>query len=184
MARTVPRLEVRCAWTFDGASLAGLDGRQLLLEPADTGHAVQCDVTARVRRLAGSVVGRSRVRRGARPRRPARQVTRARAIVRVTLYEAATVSATLRAGRPHADSPLRAHRRHALTARRLAGQVVPLHAHAVRTRRGGQHRAARASLHRVILSTRQLNRAVLARQGLLERRAQPIPEALDAMGAL
>src|SRR4051812_43967760 len=35
-----------------------------------------------------------------------------------------------------------------------------------------------------MLTTRALNRAVLARQGLLERRARPIPEALDAMGAL
>jgi hypothetical protein len=34
------------------------------------------------------------------------------------------------------------------------------------------------------LSRRQLNRALLARQGLLERREAPIPEMLDAMGAL
>ncbi|MDA0183541.1 winged helix DNA-binding domain-containing protein [Solirubrobacter phytolaccae] len=37
---------------------------------------------------------------------------------------------------------------------------------------------------RVILSQRQLNRAVLARQGLLERRALELPAALDAMGGL
>jgi len=36
----------------------------------------------------------------------------------------------------------------------------------------------------VILTTRQLNRAVLARQGLLERRALELPAALDAMGGL
>ena len=34
------------------------------------------------------------------------------------------------------------------------------------------------------LSPRELNRAVLARQGLLERRTLAIPDALDAMGAL
>jgi hypothetical protein len=34
------------------------------------------------------------------------------------------------------------------------------------------------------LTTRELNRAVLARQGLLERRELPFPDALDAMGAL
>lgn len=34
------------------------------------------------------------------------------------------------------------------------------------------------------LTTRELNRAVLARQGLLERRELSIPDALDAMGAL
>lgn len=34
------------------------------------------------------------------------------------------------------------------------------------------------------LTTRELNRALLARQGLLERRALEIPDALDAMGAL
>ena len=34
------------------------------------------------------------------------------------------------------------------------------------------------------LSQRRLNRAVLARQGLLERRALDLPEALDAMGCL
>jgi len=36
----------------------------------------------------------------------------------------------------------------------------------------------------VKLSQRQLNRAVLARQGLLERRALDLPDALDAMGCL
>jgi hypothetical protein len=36
----------------------------------------------------------------------------------------------------------------------------------------------------VILTQRQLNRAVLARQGLLERRALDLPDALDAMGGL
>ena len=36
----------------------------------------------------------------------------------------------------------------------------------------------------MILTQRQLNRALLARQGLLERRAITIPEALDAMGTL
>jgi hypothetical protein len=36
----------------------------------------------------------------------------------------------------------------------------------------------------VILTQRQLNRALLARQGLLERRATTIHEALDAMGTL
>ena len=36
----------------------------------------------------------------------------------------------------------------------------------------------------MILTQRQLNRALLARQGLLERRALSIPDALDAMGAL
>jgi len=36
----------------------------------------------------------------------------------------------------------------------------------------------------VILTARQLNRTLLARQGLLERRELSIPEALDAMGAL
>jgi hypothetical protein len=36
----------------------------------------------------------------------------------------------------------------------------------------------------VVLNQRQLNRAVLARQGLLERRAVPLPAALDAMGTL
>src|SRR3954452_8039520 len=35
-----------------------------------------------------------------------------------------------------------------------------------------------------MLSTRALNRALLARQGLLERRRLSIPDALDAMGAL
>src|SRR4051812_16458409 len=35
-----------------------------------------------------------------------------------------------------------------------------------------------------MLSTRALNRALLDRQGLLERRDLPIPDALDAMGAL
>src|SRR3954462_5964720 len=34
------------------------------------------------------------------------------------------------------------------------------------------------------LSARELNRALLARQGLLERRELTIPDALDAMGAL
>ena len=34
------------------------------------------------------------------------------------------------------------------------------------------------------LSQRRLNRAVLARQGLLERRALDLPAALDAMGCL
>ncbi|HET6547640.1 MAG TPA: crosslink repair DNA glycosylase YcaQ family protein, partial [Solirubrobacter sp.] len=34
------------------------------------------------------------------------------------------------------------------------------------------------------LTQRRLNRAVLARQGLLERRAVSIPDALDAMGGL
>jgi hypothetical protein len=34
------------------------------------------------------------------------------------------------------------------------------------------------------LTARELNRALLARQGLLERRALDIPDALDAMGAL
>src|SRR5919109_4994554 len=34
------------------------------------------------------------------------------------------------------------------------------------------------------LTARELNRALLARQGLLERRALEIPDALDAMGAL
>jgi winged helix DNA-binding protein len=34
------------------------------------------------------------------------------------------------------------------------------------------------------LTARELNRALLARQGLLERRDLPIPDALDAMGAL
>ena len=34
------------------------------------------------------------------------------------------------------------------------------------------------------LSQRRLNRAVLARQGLLERRALDLPAALDAMGGL
>ena len=34
------------------------------------------------------------------------------------------------------------------------------------------------------LTTRELNRALLARQGLLERRDASIPEVLDAMGAL
>jgi hypothetical protein len=34
------------------------------------------------------------------------------------------------------------------------------------------------------LTVRELNRAVLARQGLLERRALELPDALDAMGAL
>ena len=34
------------------------------------------------------------------------------------------------------------------------------------------------------LTTRELNRALLARQGLLERRETTIPEMLDAMGAL
>lgn len=43
---------------------------------------------------------------------------------------------------------------------------------------------ARASLHRVILTQRRLNRAVLARQGLLERRELDLPAALDAMGCL
>src|SRR4051794_9252438 len=37
---------------------------------------------------------------------------------------------------------------------------------------------------RGVLTQRALNRAVLARQGLLERRETPIPDALDAMGAL
>ncbi|HWK29313.1 MAG TPA: winged helix DNA-binding domain-containing protein [Solirubrobacter sp.] len=37
---------------------------------------------------------------------------------------------------------------------------------------------------RAALSERQLNRALLARQGLLERRALAVPDALDAMGAL
>jgi hypothetical protein len=36
----------------------------------------------------------------------------------------------------------------------------------------------------VILTQRRLNRAVLARQGLLERRALDLPDALDAMGCL
>lgn len=36
----------------------------------------------------------------------------------------------------------------------------------------------------MILTERQLNRAVLARQGLLERRALDLPAALDAMGGL
>jgi hypothetical protein len=36
----------------------------------------------------------------------------------------------------------------------------------------------------VLLTQRQLNRALLARQGLLERRPRPIPDALDAMGTL
>ena len=36
----------------------------------------------------------------------------------------------------------------------------------------------------MILTQRQLNRAVLARQGLLERRALDLPAALDAMGGL
>jgi hypothetical protein len=36
----------------------------------------------------------------------------------------------------------------------------------------------------VVLSQRQLNRALLARQGLLERRARSIPDMLDAMGTL
>lgn len=36
----------------------------------------------------------------------------------------------------------------------------------------------------MILTQRQLNRALLARQGLLERRALSLPEALDAMGTL
>jgi Winged helix DNA-binding domain len=36
----------------------------------------------------------------------------------------------------------------------------------------------------VILTQRQLNRALLARQGLLERRALSLPAALDAMGTL
>src|SRR3954453_14210747 len=49
------------------------------------------------------------------------------------------------------------------------------------TRRGT---AARASLHGVILTQRRLNRTLLARQGLLERRALSIPDALDAMGTL
>src|SRR3954453_8413970 len=49
------------------------------------------------------------------------------------------------------------------------------------TRRGT---AARASLHGVILTQRRLNRTLLARQGLLERRRLSIPDALDAMGAL
>src|SRR3954466_13353477 len=35
-----------------------------------------------------------------------------------------------------------------------------------------------------ILSSRQLNRALLARQGLLERRPLSLPDALDAMGTL
>jgi hypothetical protein len=44
---------------------------------------------------------------------------------------------------------------------------------------------ARATLGGVrTLSQRELNRALLARQGLLERRELSIPEALDAMGAL
>jgi hypothetical protein len=34
------------------------------------------------------------------------------------------------------------------------------------------------------LTARELNRALLARQGLLERRELTIPDALDAMGAL
>jgi len=34
------------------------------------------------------------------------------------------------------------------------------------------------------LTQRELNRALLARQGLLERRALPLPDALDAMGGL
>ena len=34
------------------------------------------------------------------------------------------------------------------------------------------------------LSQRELNRALLARQGLLERTERPIPEMLEAMGAL
>ena len=36
----------------------------------------------------------------------------------------------------------------------------------------------------LILTQRQLNRALLARQGLLERRAVSLPDALDAMGTL
>jgi DNA glycosylase AlkZ-like len=36
----------------------------------------------------------------------------------------------------------------------------------------------------VILTQRRLNRTLLARQGLLERRELPIPDALDAMGTL
>src|SRR3712207_2847698 len=37
---------------------------------------------------------------------------------------------------------------------------------------------------RMELSTRTINRALLARQGLLERRELPLPDALDAMGGL
>ena len=48
----------------------------------------------------------------------------------------------------------------------------------------GRYPEARAWLHGVILTQRRLNRTLLARQGLLERRELSIPDALDAMGTL
>jgi hypothetical protein len=48
----------------------------------------------------------------------------------------------------------------------------------------GKYPGRHAWLQRVILTQRQLNRAVLARQGLLERSERTIPAMLEQMGAL
>ena len=161
-------------------------GQDRLRRRAARAHADTCrdrDSTAGAHRAA-SRRRPARARAGApRPQRAARDCAP---------REAAAARLAVRGGDRHHEAArdhaeLHARRRHAHVHRSPSHRPLQVaarapHAHAAPPRCGRQR--ARGSLPRVILTQRQLNRALLARQGLLERRPLSIPDALDAMGTL